>query len=876
MWNAMHMTTGRWLMALCALSSACSDSGSDRRIEPKTADSAIEADDPPVKSDGGASSGPSNPPGRDGGQPDAGDRDDRADAGGDAGPDAIDPSVRTLGIGEACTAAGTACAADLECESTSGRCCPPGRDCCDVASDCPASYGDERGCVAARECRGSVETPRCSDHLCSSAFVASSSDASGCAELQCEPPTCLDGVLELAGQCDADGACVQPAPSRVECSNGLGCDAGGSGGCASQCVPGTRQGCQPYHSCSEDGTSCASDANEGTDCSQATGGPAVCTGNATCNPVNQRCCIDGLCCETTADCADSADGVVYQGPACSEAASCRGEQREKLCGEDKRCKFSAVAANGACDGHACPTGTCSAGVCTPRSKGEACVAPAECWGGECREGACTGGRGESCGLGGIECAPPLWCWRADPVGQTGRCTFFGECDFCEYRLPGRDGGCAAAQPFTAMFYGLPGATCYAATPEEGVIGHEIACNNRDDDDEDKLIDAADPDCMTPNTIWTQTTGRAAGSLCQWPSCSAGSPGGVVQCASGVGGCFDQACHSTICWPNAGDCALASPSGSICKWWHTGRDLDHSCGINELVERPNGSDCGPGCSCLGGFAEEFLCADGRDNDFDGLIDTADSDCLRGPGERCMAGRPNGGPDLGDRERLISGFVGEEDQCTGPDTCWCADTACSRGVCLDDQADCFEDAAFLCNAYPRATATGCGSPTARADGVAAYPAFPPAGVCKAGVGTVLGTKGLGETCTAWHECASALCACGNEDCSARVCWQAGDCANDLCQYRVDATSCLPTSSPQPFPCAGGEIMGIDLRQSCACAIAPMTTGPNVMTEVACDDGISNDWPSPSSGHSADLDADWLDPDCHGFTNFHLQVFLRYNSP
>jgi hypothetical protein len=422
--------------------------------------------------------------------------------------------------------------------------------------------------------------------------------------------------------------------------------------------------------------------------------------------------------------------------------------------------------------------------------------------------------------------------------------------------------------------GLPGAVCYDNPAKPGVLHHEVGCGNGWDDDIDGLTDGADPDCASPNRIWLDTTGRAPGALCVWPSCGAVGSSELAQCSSGVGGCFDAACHSTICFPNAGGCAGLTPAQGICKWWHAPRDLDLSCGINELIDRPEGSTCGAGCSCRDGAAEEFLCKDGRDNDYDGLIDEDDADCMRVPGQRCVPARFNGAPDPGDHDRRISGFVGDEDQCVGADVCWCADANCTRGACLDDQSSCVTSSTFFCNAYPNASATSCGVPTRRPDGVAGYPPAPFASKCQAGNLTALGAKQPGEGCSVWSECASGQCSCGNADCSARVCWAPEDCAGNLCQYRVDASTCRPlvSTAAAPVACGGGDFMGIDLRSSCRCLAD--AAGTMSMHEADCDDGVSNDWSPPSVGSSGDVMSDWNDYDCLGLGSpWHIAMYIRY---
>lgn len=48
---------------------------------------------------------------------------------------------------------------------------------------------------------------------------------------------------------------------------------------------------------------------------------------------------------------------------------------------------------------------------------------------------------------------------------------------------------------------------------------------------------------------------------------------------------------------------------------------------------NAKACGTGCTCAGGAKKETRCNDGVDNDGDGKVDCADSDCL---GQVCAKG------------------------------------------------------------------------------------------------------------------------------------------------------------------------------------------------------------------------------------------------
>lgn len=800
---------------------------------------------------GGADAG--RDAGSDGGGPDA--QSDGVDAGPDAGPDAeTGPEVVRLEHGEPCDPAADLCGQGLSCHAASGVCCAPGQDCCTAASDCPARYSDERGCFERDSCWGSVETPNCIDHVCGSTFIPSDDDPSGCEFFLCTGATCEDGVFMRAWTCNAEGECGGSPPAR--CAGNFACF---GGQCGISCQDGTSEGCPSGFVC-EGGIACVELSNPGADCSSAAGGEAVCTGDAVCNPDNERCCAPGeVCCDQPADCPDEAGGETYRGLACTDPASCAGELRAATC-EDHVCGFSASADGGACEALTCDGGVCESGVCVARRIGEPCVDNGQCLSGDCEvlepgNGACRGAPGEPCDYPNGHCSGNV-CWYADAQDKTFRCAPPDCHDFCSFiggdeTLPTCDG---TRQQMAAAALGNPLAVCY--DDGGGTALHEAVCDNSFDDDADGLTDAADPDCQAGSgDFFHDFVGRGVRAMCQADACGSADGGGTSQCASGAGGCFDAACHLHQCWPNAGECAGRTRAEAECKWWDSAFDLDDSCDAGELFDRPDGSHCGFGCTCQGGVASEFLCGDGRDNDFDGAVDAADPDCMRQHGDPCIMIRFNGAPDAGNADALFSGANGNTDQCEGAGVCWCADADCDSGVCLGAQADCVANGSFLCNSYPTPDATNCGTPTARTAGDELLPGAAVLGTCSAGVFIPMGAKQAGEACSSWSECASGYCECGDAACASRVCWDLTDCGGHFCAYRVDGSTCAPLDvGSEPVYCGGGAIGPLDTTGKCGCAEG------GIMVELDCDDGITNDWPQTLSTGIRDTAPDWQDVDCY----------------
>ena len=144
---------------------------------------------------------------------------------------------------------------------------------------------------------------------------------------------------------------------------------------------------------------------------------------------------------------------------------------------------------------------------------------------------------------------------------------------------------------------------------------ETACFDSIDNDSDGKIDCADPDCAG------KTDGPCDGSdtdLC---------PEGVWTCSGGSKICSDTTGNNVeVCDNTDNDCKPATPDGSGESWYGS----PTTCGVG-VCKRSGQLTCSGGSevdTCSPGSPTQSLetsCADGKDNDCDGLTDGSDSDC-----------------------------------------------------------------------------------------------------------------------------------------------------------------------------------------------------------------------------------------------------------
>ncbi len=198
---------------------------------------------------------------------------------------------------------------------------------------------------------------------------------------------------------------------------------------------------------------------------------------------------------------------------------------------------------------------------------------------------------------------------------------------CDGKVDCQDPGCGG------LACSSDGRRCVVATglcvcpgPE---AGGETSCGDGLDNDCDGKVDCADPDCQPINGNLAKacsTTGKVCSAA---GTCDCSGNGGVAELTEGVssgatcGDGFDNDCDGVI------DCAdsncrpapPATPTGKNCSQpVATPPTVGKTCDVTGV------------CICPGGQAQEASCSDLQDNDCDGLVDCADSNCI---GRSCSA-------------------------------------------------------------------------------------------------------------------------------------------------------------------------------------------------------------------------------------------------
>jgi len=332
----------------------------------------------------------------------------------------------------------------------------------------------------------------------------------------------------------------------AECTSNSDCASCGSGDCAGnyKCVSGS---CSS--TCDSQGKNCG-----GGNCGS-------CTSSGTCSLKSGNKCFDG----STQSCTLS---ITYK--KCDSSGNCASTTDSFDCGTQtcSNCKW------GTCT----KTDNCPSDACT--SKNDCCARDSDC----CSGSQCSQGQTQSCTK---NCTYKI-CSNGKCVSNTTTVSGTRSCDITHYKCSNyycelaTSGGCS---------YGTWSSTCDATCPSNACSNDRDCpqteiCNNSKDDDNDGLIDCADPDC------WGKDVDNDELIDC----CNSTS-----DCTGG--GCFQiagpkavpdvcQNCTTTYCSAGASNC------------------LNNKCLYTVT--------CGNTC-------QEVVCWDGRDNDNDGLTDCVDPDC-----------------------------------------------------------------------------------------------------------------------------------------------------------------------------------------------------------------------------------------------------------
>ncbi len=543
-----------------------------------------------------------------------------------------------------------------------------------------------------------------------------------------------------------------------------------------------------------------------------------CADDAECvdaNPCTRERCARGRCESVNAD-----DGVACDdGDACTEGDTCGGGRcggAPRACPPVEGACMAPACAEGECgaaplpDGTACDDGdpcttedACVSGTCDgkPRDCGEL---DGPCVRGVCAEGGCRAAPrvdGTPCDDG--LCQPDAICVAGECAGDRVDCSRLD--GVCRVGVCDPDtGGCgaAAAPAGTACDDGDP-CTTDDACGEGGCRGTPRACDGGPCGV--GRCDAATGACVVdpaPNgTPCDDGEGCTEGDRCVDGACL----GAERACPAP-----DAPCRVAACDPRTGECGRApAPDGTACDDGDRCTTGD-ACTAGRCEGAAPACDDGDACTvdrcdpvsgaCVHplqpgdgreGAPGDPACANGRDDDCDGLADAADADCRRCAADAdcddgdpctefsCDAGTCVARPSAADGRACDDG-----DACTQGDTC---------------RAERCEGAAVDCS--------GLDGPCAR--GVCALGACVPRPV---GDGAACDD---GDACTQGDACREGSCAGRPRDCSA---------LDDECRVgRCAEGGCRAEPRPAATPCNDGQPCTVrDACEAGECRGAPADCG------------------------------------------------------
>jgi hypothetical protein len=526
------------------------------------------------------------------------------------------PTAGPCDVTENCTGASAYCPTDTFVSGSTV--CRPAADICDVAENCP---GNGPACPA--------------DGFQSSATVCRAAAGGGCDVAESCPGN--------GPSCPADG--FRPASFVCRASGGV-CDV------AENC-PGNGPAC-PGDAFQPSSTVCRSSAGPCDVAENCTGGSATCPGD-TFLPGSTVCRASAGVCDVAENCTGAAaacptDSFVSSATVCRPAAD--------VCDAAENCTGS---------GANCPADIKKSGATVCRASASACDQPENCdgvgnacpadipWGGGhlCRASAGMCDVAESCDGVSFACPADAFVPNTTVCRPTA-----GICDVAENCT-----GAAAACPADTF---LPGSTVCRASAGVCDVAENCPGNGAN--------------CPADAFALSSVVCRAATDVCDvaenCPGNNASCPADAVHlasfvCRAAVSVCdvaescdgSTKACptdafatSAVVCRASAGTCDIAEnctgssttcPTDAFQGGGTSCRAAANDCDVEELCSgsaaacptdtfQPINTVCnsGPGLGrCLGTAANcvkcvggpEVICGDGLDNDCDGSVDCADSDC-----------------------------------------------------------------------------------------------------------------------------------------------------------------------------------------------------------------------------------------------------------